>query len=732
MRPYVIYARKSTESEDRQVLSIQSQVSELERIAAREGATVAEVLTESKSAKAPGRPVFGALLRRIDKGEIGGVLCWKMDRLARNHLDTGQVLQALADRKLERVITSDRTYTPNGNDRFMGTFEFAAATKFIDDLRSNTLRGLRARVEKGWTSSVPPVGYLNDRVHKTIVKDSGRFALVQRLWQLLLSNTVRVAEIHRIANEELGLRSRKLGRAKGGPLSLSAIYKLFANPFYTGMINSPTGPRPGAHLPMVGREEFDRAQEILGRHDRERPKKRTFTYAGLLRCGNCGRILTGEQHKSPKGPPYVYYRCAGGHSSVCRERAIPERILEPQILSQLARLTLPELVMAFLEKRIASTVAAEATRRKVVRDSLAASLEGIRREEENLLSLRLRDFVDDHVFVAKKAAIRDQRLRIEDRLARANAGAAAAGESISQILDFPRRAHAIFPSGTRFQKRAILEGVAAKSMVRDRKVALEFKIPFQQVADARGIRNFARIREWRKKKPPEREAGGYDGSIPQGMLRKELVHPVGSGAPGLLGGDAGVCGRVLQHAFLCRREPSEERLEFLDLAREVHQLPTLLLRLQSQRTHGLVRVRVALRSQENVQGLGQYQIELKVEVAGNGLLVHAQRAKRAVEPFRHGHGVADDFPIRPLRCGVREIALVLGHLVQIYGRHPGDHYLPQTHHVLKIDGVPLLRHGRGADLLGAEILVHLPDLRALQMPQVRGDVRHHPGCRNDG
>src|SRR6185437_13509352 len=143
MADYVIYARKSTESEDKQVLSIPAQIEELRRIASREGVSVARTLTESKSAKEPGRPVFGELMRDVYRGKIRGLLCWKMDSLARNHLDTGQILQALADDKLERVITSDRIYTRDGNDRFMGTFELGIATKFIDDLRANVKRGLR-------------------------------------------------------------------------------------------------------------------------------------------------------------------------------------------------------------------------------------------------------------------------------------------------------------------------------------------------------------------------------------------------------------------------------------------------------------------------------------------------------------------------------------------------------------------------------------------------------------
>ena len=100
MPSQVIYARKSTESDDRQVLSIDSQIQELKLLALRRGLQVDEVLIEARSAKAPGRPIFGSLMKRVSRGEIGGVLCWKMDRLARNHFDHGQVLQRSEERRV--------------------------------------------------------------------------------------------------------------------------------------------------------------------------------------------------------------------------------------------------------------------------------------------------------------------------------------------------------------------------------------------------------------------------------------------------------------------------------------------------------------------------------------------------------------------------------------------------------------------------------------------------------
>jgi len=73
---YFIYTRKSTDSEERQVLSIESQISELKEFAAKEKLEIVASLSEAKTAKEPGRTVFGKMLARIEKGEAQGILAW--------------------------------------------------------------------------------------------------------------------------------------------------------------------------------------------------------------------------------------------------------------------------------------------------------------------------------------------------------------------------------------------------------------------------------------------------------------------------------------------------------------------------------------------------------------------------------------------------------------------------------------------------------------------------------
>ncbi len=487
MGRYVIYARKSTESDDRQVLSIDSQVREVRQLAERHGVDVSEVLTESKSAKAPGRPVFGQLMRRIQRGEIRGVLCWKMDRLSRNPLDSGVLLQAQADGMLERIITSDGIKTADSNDRLMGTFELAFATKYIDDLRANVKRGNRARFEKGWPNHLPPIGYLNDTSTKTIVKDSDRFELVRRMWDALLAGQ-RPKQIARVASREWGLLTVRRGRIGGNPITYSSIYKVFRSPYYAGFIRLKDGRRYlGAHEPMITSDEFEQAQQLLGSRARAGPVRHENTFAGLIRCGNCGCSIVAEFH-TKRGRRYTYHRCGRSKPGVaCREKPISEPVLAKQLSDYLRRLTIPEPILEFLRERLDRLDLREAGATAVVREQREEALKALEREERELLGMRMRQLIGDEDFHRERETLSQRRRDLEDTKSASvteTEGREERALEFRKQLDLTQGGPLVLAEGTPVQVRSLLQQLHLEIVLRGRRLDISVSEPLSQLVKA--------------------------------------------------------------------------------------------------------------------------------------------------------------------------------------------------------------------------------------------------------
>ena len=117
---YFIYVRKSTEDEERQVMSIEAQLVELKQYAARENITIAETFIESKSAKKPGRDVFNKMISLIKSSNKPiGLLAWHPDRLARNYVDDGQLIYLIDENKTDSLRFPTFWFEPTPQGFFM-------------------------------------------------------------------------------------------------------------------------------------------------------------------------------------------------------------------------------------------------------------------------------------------------------------------------------------------------------------------------------------------------------------------------------------------------------------------------------------------------------------------------------------------------------------------------------------------------------------------------------------
>ncbi|GHT40575.1 hypothetical protein AGMMS49921_02200 [Endomicrobiia bacterium] len=254
---YVIYARKSSESEDRQIQSIEDQVNRLKQLAIQYNLNIVKTITESKSAKTPNtREKFEEMLYLFENKKVDGILCWQINRLSRNPIDSAKIQWFLQQSIIKSIKIPEREYLPEDN-ALLFSIESGLANQFIVELRRNTKRGLESKLNKGWMPIKAPVGYINNKENKTIEKDPERFDLVRKMWDLMLTGVYSVPQILNIANNEWGFRTKKYKRIGGGELLRSNAYRIFTNIFYAGICKYKDKQYHGSHPVMITLEEFD-------------------------------------------------------------------------------------------------------------------------------------------------------------------------------------------------------------------------------------------------------------------------------------------------------------------------------------------------------------------------------------------------------------------------------------------------------------------------------------------
>ncbi len=345
---YFLYARKSTDVEDKQVLSIEAQLAELRAIARRDGLEIADELVEKRSAKMPGRPVFEDMVQRIERGEAQGVICWKIDRLSRNPVDSGRISWLLQQGVVQKIVTHDRAYLPHDNVLLMSV-EFGMANQYIRDLSVNVKRGLRQKARQGVYPSTAPLGYRNDPYTKTIVVDRRKAPLVRKAFELYAKNGSRLEDIARFLFQHGIKTGATRGWSKGGgrPLKKDQITFLLSNPFYFGHFVYSGEMYEGTHTPIVSKELFDSVQKVLVLRSRAHHKaaNEPQAYCGLLHCSECGFSITAEEklkrQKNGNAHRYVYYRCTKKAAAHCSQPYVREEALDSQLSDLLAKFHLP-------------------------------------------------------------------------------------------------------------------------------------------------------------------------------------------------------------------------------------------------------------------------------------------------------------------------------------------------------------------------------------------------------
>ncbi len=346
---YVLYARKSTESDEKQALSIDSQVKEMLQIAEREGLEIIDIRREAHSAKDSGqRPVFNELLRDIRSGRYNGILTWAPDRLSRNAGDLGSLVDMMDQKLLKEIRTFGQHFTNSPNEKFLLMILCSQAKLENDNKSVNVKRGLRMRCEMGLWPSVAPTGYLNEkRIDRKgcVLIDPERAPIVKQMFEKVAYEKWSGRKVYHWLKFDMNFRSRTSNK----PLTLSNVYRLLQLPFYYGVFEYPVGSGSwytGKHQPIIARELFEATQEQLKRDKIVRGESKEFAFTKLITCGLCGSGITAqEKFKKLKGGGenrHVYYGCTRSRDINCKCGYIREDGIIQQLINLIDQLDIDD------------------------------------------------------------------------------------------------------------------------------------------------------------------------------------------------------------------------------------------------------------------------------------------------------------------------------------------------------------------------------------------------------
>src|SRR3990167_3868518 len=325
-----LYARKSTDEPERQVLSIEAQMFELREFAKKEGLNIVREFVESKTAKEPGREIFNDMIASIEKNEAEGILAWHPDRLARNSIDGGRIIYLVDTGKITTLKFPTFWFDPTPQGKFMLNIAFGQSKYYVDNLSENIRRGIRQKLRNGIWPAWAPLGYVNDKNARNIVVDKERAKFIRKTFEMYSTGEYPLAQIRKIINS-LGLVGKK-----GKMLSVSNYQYMLKNKIYYGMIEYNGELYDGKHEPIITKKLFDSVQEVMANKSKPKsPKLKPYVYRGFFRCGECGCFITTETQKG-----HNYLRCTK-RKNPCSQRYAREDAITSQVRTEIQKVSLP-------------------------------------------------------------------------------------------------------------------------------------------------------------------------------------------------------------------------------------------------------------------------------------------------------------------------------------------------------------------------------------------------------
>lgn len=504
---YLAYCRKSVEENGpkEKILSIESQRKLLINLAKEKKLDIVNIFTENKTAFKPGRPVFNTMIRKIENGEANALLCWKLDRLSRNSLETGKLGWLIDEKKLLEIYTYDgNKYRNSSDNKFILDIQFALSKKSSGDTSENVKRDIQTKLEskKEWPSLAAP-GYLNIKGNvisgKSYNPDKQRFLeeLKRPLKRVELDPFVspQIKKIFEYAStglysldrlkekaDQLGLKGRR-----GKKMSRSNIAHVLQNPFYCGIMKFKGVEYAGSHDTLVDQTLFNLVQEKLKEKSKPITQHWNHDFKGIIKCASCGCFITAEtkikKNKTNDRVHYfTYYHCTR-RKGPCNEPPIIEKDLERQFEEKIAETTISDLVKELLSEAIKEGLEEERKIHSRSIDHWQRILQKCDERSNRLLDALADGLISNEEYTLKRNEILEEKMQAKQFLDDRDKMNKSWHDYASNLVITSNKVYEIFKEGTSENKKAILMAIGQNFRLKDGIVTFDYKEPFNWVAE---------------------------------------------------------------------------------------------------------------------------------------------------------------------------------------------------------------------------------------------------------
>ena len=346
----IIYARYSSHGQTEQ--SIEGQLRDCYAYAAREGYTViGEYIDRALTGRNDDRPDFLRMIQDAQKKRFAAIIVWKLDRFARNRLDSVTYKHMLKKHGVRVVSATERISDDPEGIMMEGMLE-SIAEYYSANLSKHVRRGQRESALNGtYIGGIPPFGFKVE--NKRLVADEEKAPIIKWAFAQYASGMPK-QQIMDALNEK-GVKNYY-----GRPMSLSSLQHALRNRKYIGEYVHNGQEVAGGCDALIDKTTFDQVQARLDklRHAPGSQKARQeYILQGKAFCGMCGTKLVGDAGTGRGGNMHYYYACGRKKKlHTCNKRNEKKEFLEWYVVEQTVEYVLDsertEIIAERMEKRL--------------------------------------------------------------------------------------------------------------------------------------------------------------------------------------------------------------------------------------------------------------------------------------------------------------------------------------------------------------------------------------------